>query len=54
MSEINLCIIDEWKQWEEGELFTEEGSTSYLCYVIQMGFILLCAMQSGFVLMEHT
>lgn len=55
MSGMKLCIVGKWKGWKEGELFTEEGYRSYLCFVIQMGFILLCAMQSRFVLcMEHT
>lgn len=52
MSGIKLCIVGKWKGWEE--LLTE-GSRSYLCFVIQMGFILLCAMKSSFLFcMEHT
>lgn len=31
------------------ELFTEEDPRSYLCFVIQMDFILFCAMKSVFV-----
>lgn len=55
MSGIKLCIVGKWKGRREGALFTEEGSRSYLCFVIQMGFILLCAMQSGVVLCrDHT
>lgn len=44
MSGIKLCIVGKWKGWKEGALFTEEGSRSYLCFVIQMGFILLCVL----------
>lgn len=55
MSEIKLCIVGKRKGLKEGQLFTEDSSRSYLCFVIQMDFILLCAMQSGFAQsMEHT